>query len=114
MRNPKLIAKFSAALSAPARRLLDDLLRIAEPQDVPLYLVGGPLRDLLLDRPSLDIDIAVEGDAIALARDLADASRRDAPKARLGAATTPEPRVVTHPTFLTASVRIPGLAPLPG
>ena len=60
---------------------------------LPLYLVGGPLRDLLLDRPSLDIDIAVEGDAMALARALAEATGG---------------RAVTHPRFLTATVRIPG------
>jgi tRNA nucleotidyltransferase (CCA-adding enzyme) len=35
-----------------------------------IYLVGGAVRDLLLDRPPLDLDIVVEGDALALARDL--------------------------------------------
>ena len=35
-----------------------------------IYIVGGFVRDLLLDRPSLDFDIVVEGDAIALARGL--------------------------------------------
>jgi tRNA nucleotidyltransferase (CCA-adding enzyme) len=33
----------------------------------PLYLVGGAVRDLLLGRPNLDIDLVVEGDAIRLA-----------------------------------------------
>ena len=32
-----------------------------------LYLVGGVVRDLLLGRPNLDIDLVVEGDAIDLA-----------------------------------------------
>jgi tRNA nucleotidyltransferase (CCA-adding enzyme) len=36
-----------------------------------IYLVGGPVRDVLLGAESFDIDIAVEGDAIALARELA-------------------------------------------
>ncbi|MEW6651199.1 MAG: CBS domain-containing protein [Chloroflexota bacterium] len=36
----------------------------------PVYIVGGFVRDLLLNRPSLDFDIVVEGDAIALARAL--------------------------------------------
>ena len=36
-----------------------------------LFVVGGFVRDLLLDRPSLDFDLVVEGDAIALARTLA-------------------------------------------
>jgi tRNA nucleotidyltransferase (CCA-adding enzyme) len=35
-----------------------------------VYIVGGFVRDLLLDRPSLDLDIVVEGDAIQLARAL--------------------------------------------
>ena len=60
---------------------------------MPVYLVGGPLRDLLLNRPSLDIDTAVEGDASALARELAGATAG---------------RVISHPAFLTATVRIPG------
>lgn len=38
----------------------------------PTYLVGGGVRDLLLERPSLDVDLAVEGDAVELARMLAE------------------------------------------
>src|SRR5918995_455319 len=39
----------------------------------PVYLVGGTVRDLLLgqERFELDVDIAVEGEAIELARKLA-------------------------------------------
>jgi tRNA nucleotidyltransferase (CCA-adding enzyme) len=36
-----------------------------------IYLVGGSVRDVLLGAESFDIDIAVEGDAIGLARELA-------------------------------------------
>jgi len=36
-----------------------------------VYLVGGFVRDLLLEERDLDIDIAVEGDGIELARELA-------------------------------------------
>jgi tRNA nucleotidyltransferase (CCA-adding enzyme) len=36
-----------------------------------LYIVGGFVRDLLLERPNQDIDLVVEGDAIALAQSLA-------------------------------------------
>lgn len=35
-----------------------------------LYLVGGAVRDLLLGGPSLDLDLVVEGDALALLPDL--------------------------------------------
>jgi len=38
-----------------------------------VYLVGGTVRDILLAERSFDVDIAVEGDAIALAQGLADA-----------------------------------------
>jgi tRNA nucleotidyltransferase (CCA-adding enzyme) len=36
-----------------------------------VYLVGGTVRDILLGEPGFDVDVAVEGDAIALARMLA-------------------------------------------
>ena len=38
-----------------------------------VYLVGGTVRDILLGERSFDVDIAVEGDAIELAKALADA-----------------------------------------
>lgn len=38
-----------------------------------VYLVGGTVRDILLGEHSFDVDIAVEGDAIAFARALAGA-----------------------------------------
>ena len=43
---------------------VDLLRRIAE--RVPAYLVGGVVRDLLLDREVADLDVAIEGDAEAL------------------------------------------------
>ncbi len=36
-----------------------------------VYIVGGFVRDLLLNQPNLDLDLVVEGDAIALAKHLA-------------------------------------------
>lgn len=36
-----------------------------------VYLVGGAVRDLLLGLPNFDVDLAVEGDGIAFAEDLA-------------------------------------------
>jgi tRNA nucleotidyltransferase (CCA-adding enzyme) len=36
-----------------------------------VYLVGGTVRDILLGEPGFDVDVAVEGDAIAFARTLA-------------------------------------------
>ncbi|GAB4429797.1 MAG: CBS domain-containing protein [Anaerolineales bacterium] len=52
---------------------LDLIRRVAEEavrQNLAVYIVGGFVRDLLLERPSLDYDIVVEGDAIELGRAL--------------------------------------------
>ena len=47
--------------------ILDLLHEIGEVAGNGTYLVGGFVRDLLLKRPSLDIDIVVEGDAVRVA-----------------------------------------------
>ncbi len=52
-------------------RHLERLGDVGDALGVPVYLVGGPVRDLLLGRPLLDIDVAIEGDAGAFARALA-------------------------------------------
>lgn len=41
-------------------------------QDTPAYLVGGCVRDRVLQRPSYDLDLAVAGDGLDLARRLAN------------------------------------------
>jgi len=56
---------------------------------VPVYLVGGLVRDLVLGRENRDLDLVVEGDGIAFARRLAEV---------LGG------RVREHREFLTAVV----------
>ncbi len=57
-----------------------DQVRAVLPRGARLYLVGGAVRDALLSQPSHDLDFAVPGDALKLARRLAD---------RLGAAYYP-------------------------
>ena len=44
--------------------------RLADSRGESLYLVGGPVRDLLLGKTSFDLDLAVTGDAVALALQL--------------------------------------------
>jgi tRNA nucleotidyltransferase (CCA-adding enzyme) len=52
--------------------VFEAVIAASEPYD-GVYLVGGTVRDILLGEPNFDVDIAVEGDAIALARSVADA-----------------------------------------
>ncbi|MBM3128575.1 MAG: CBS domain-containing protein [Chloroflexi bacterium] len=50
--------------------LLRDASQIARELGFSLYVVGGFVRDLLLNQPTLDLDLVVEGNAIALAQAL--------------------------------------------
>ncbi|MFH1632934.1 MAG: CBS domain-containing protein, partial [Chloroflexota bacterium] len=63
-----LADKLETALPPARLALLTDIAEIAQQQRIALYIVGGFVRDLLLGYPSLDFDLVVEGDAIALAR----------------------------------------------
>src|SRR5258706_12236349 len=60
-------------LALPPEQLA--LLRLvadeAAARGLPAYIVGGFVRDLVLNRPGLDFDIVVAGDGVALARALA-------------------------------------------
>ena len=53
--------------------LLSTIAAQAESQARALYIVGGFVRDLLLERTSLDYDLVVEGDAIQLGQALVEA-----------------------------------------
>ncbi|MGQ9715518.1 MAG: CBS domain-containing protein [Anaerolineae bacterium] len=59
------------ALSPQVVTLLREVGRQAREMGFSIYAVGGVVRDLLLGIPNLDLDLVVEGDAIALARVLA-------------------------------------------
>ena len=74
--SPRLKRKNFARLVAeivptPLFQLLQQLGELAEELDFKIYLVGGFVRDLLLRKPSFDIDIVVEGDGISFARQVA-------------------------------------------
>jgi tRNA nucleotidyltransferase (CCA-adding enzyme) len=66
-----LATRLETALPVDRLVLLQAIAEEAFEQRSALYIVGGFVRDLLLERPSLDFDLVVEGDAIALARALA-------------------------------------------
>ncbi len=72
---------------------LNELRRLAKEESLPVYLVGGPVRDVLIGMPIRDLDFVVEGDAPGLADRLGK---------ELGAT------VVRHEAFGTASLALPG------
>ncbi len=96
------------AASRPVTQTVTRLLREIEPPwvvdlleavrdgegipEVPIYLVGGVVRDLLLERAGEDVDLVVEGDGIEVAFALAE---------RLGGRCHP------HEPFMTAVITLP-------
>jgi tRNA nucleotidyltransferase (CCA-adding enzyme) len=58
-------------LTTEQGRLLQSVAEEATRQHLPLYIVGGFVRDLLVGHPGLDFDLVVEGDALGLAREVA-------------------------------------------
>lgn len=71
------------------KRLMHLSSEISLLRGMPVYLVGGFVRDLILGVKNLDLDMAVEGEGIVFAEDLAG---------RLGA------RIIRHKRFGTAAV----------
>lgn len=51
-------------------QLIRSIAAVGDPLGFPIYIVGGFVRDLLLDQPSIDLDIVVEGEAIELGKKL--------------------------------------------
>ena len=73
--------------------MFNTLRRRATQESLPVYLVGGPVRDAVLDVPANDLDFVLIGDAPTLASDVAE---------ELGG------QVTVHPRFGTATVEIEG------
>jgi tRNA nucleotidyltransferase (CCA-adding enzyme) len=67
---PNYAEKLEGAMPKARLELLKAVAAIAFEQKSAFYIVGGFVRDLFLERPSQDFDLVVEGDAIALARQL--------------------------------------------
>ncbi|MFP5286480.1 MAG: CBS domain-containing protein, partial [Thermoanaerobaculia bacterium] len=70
-------------------RRVERIAAVSQRHGIPVYLVGGFVRDQLLARENRDLDLVVEGDGLGFAALLAE---------ELGG------RVRTHPVFLTAVV----------
>jgi len=71
-RRVEIATRFEQALSNPVLTLVRHISRTAQQMDVVPYFVGGLVRDLLLGQSIVDVDMVIEGDAIALANQLAD------------------------------------------
>jgi tRNA nucleotidyltransferase (CCA-adding enzyme) len=91
--NGNYAEKIEKALSPGRLALIKKVIEKANDHNLPIYTVGGFVRDLVLDRPSHDLDIVIEGDAIKIANELAQS---------LGG------RVVCHRRFGTAKWQING------
>ena len=79
----------------PARMasVLHVVARLADAQGVKIFLVGGVVRDLLLHRPTFDLDLAVEGNGIAIARRVSERFRTS---------------LTVYDRFATARLQFPG------
>ena len=97
---PSLVARLRSRRAAEVLELLAEVGRLADAAGARAFAVGGVVRDALIDgartarAEGRDLDVVVEGDAIAVARRVARA---------LGGTLT------VHPVFGTASIE--GLRP---
>jgi tRNA nucleotidyltransferase (CCA-adding enzyme) len=92
--NPlELVQRLEAQLSPQALSALQELRSLTDAAALDLYLVGGAVRDLLLQRPNLDLDLAIEADVAPIAEALAAATGG---------------RAVLHPRFGTSTISGPG------
>jgi tRNA nucleotidyltransferase (CCA-adding enzyme) len=96
MNNQDFAEKLKDSLGENRLRLLQLVLDEATGRGLPLYIVGGSVRDLVLGRPLNDFDLTVEGDAIALARSLA---------AKHGGGVTAHTKFGTAKWFLPADLK---------
>lgn len=92
VRSEERVERLKRALPTAWWQLLQQVSTEAAARHLPLYLVGGFVRDLLLEQPNHDFDFVVEGNAIALANALAT---------RYGG------KVTAHKRFGTACWRLP-------
>jgi tRNA nucleotidyltransferase (CCA-adding enzyme) len=70
LRRVEIAQLIENALPASLLKLIRKASQTAAQMDYSLYVVGGFVRDLLLGTPTLDLDLVVEGNAIALAKHL--------------------------------------------
>src|SRR5258708_2522633 len=67
---PDFLFLLESRLSPDQYRVVEEVQTAAQEQGVHLYLVGGALRDLIYGYPIRDLDFAVEGPGLKVARGL--------------------------------------------
>ncbi len=73
MENEDIVSLWQKTIQSEYRRFLTDMAVVARSMNIPLYLVGGFLRDMIignLSKETIDLDIVVEGDGLAFAEEL--------------------------------------------
>ncbi|HEV2722049.1 MAG TPA: hypothetical protein VG323_18660 [Thermoanaerobaculia bacterium] len=101
-------------LPAPQRRALDLVREVSAEKQCRPYLVGGPVRDLLLHRGVIDVDLTLEDGASELARALAkriDGRVRSFPQFLTYKVTAPEWPEIDIATARKERYRQPGALP---
>jgi len=63
-------------LNPEFRHALESFSELAGAEGMKIYLVGGAVRDLCLDRKTFDLDIVVEGDAIKFVHKFCERNRK--------------------------------------
>ena len=81
--------ELEALLVPESLQMLRHIGQAASQREEKVYLVGGVVRDILLERENLDLDLVVEGKAISLARQIARENNWN---------------IKTHPRFSTANI----------
>ncbi len=67
----RFLASVDSLLPAEAASALHEIGRLAEERGLRAHAVGGFVRDMLLGRRNLDIDVVVEGDGVEFAQEAA-------------------------------------------
>lgn len=89
-----LIDRLKSHVSDRELDALEACAQLCTARKLSLFLVGGAVRDLLLDRETIDLDLAIEGEVEPVAQPLAESL---------------DGRLVFHPRFGTAKVSAPAL-----
>ena len=95
MENINLAGKIEERLPPRALGAISKARGLLGERGGKLFLAGGAVRDLLLDKPVWDVDLVLEGDAMSLAADLAKGE---------------DAKITLHKPFLTANLTWPDLS----